>query len=388
VRLSRLAARNLTRNRVRTALTILGGAVAVLTFVVLRTAVASWTAAADYAAKDRLVARHKITFVMLLPKKYAAEIRELPGVKAATFANFFGARDPKHDREFFFSMGAESETIFDVMDEMRVPPHQLESWKRERTGAIVGDVLAKKMGWKVGDRITLRGSLYPGDWEFRISGIYTATRKCVDRSTFVLHWSYLNEKAPRPMRDQIGWVIARAKPGAQVASICAAIDKHFDSRDPQTLTQSEREFNASFLGMMSAILRAIDVVSVAILVIMMLILGNTIAMGVHERRSEHGILRAIGFSPGHIGAMILVETALVGLAAGALGLALAYPFIDRGMGKWIEENMGAFFPFFRIETPTALLGLLLPPVLGLVAAVPAVLTAVRARVVDTLRQVA
>ena len=388
MKLSRLAARNLTRNRVRTGLTILGVAVAVLTFVVLRTAVASWTAAADYAAKDRLVTRHKVTFVMLLPKKYATEIREIPGVKATTFANFFGGREPNHEHDFFFSMGVESETIFDVMDEMVVPPHQLESWRRERTGAIVGDALAKKMRWKVGDRITLRGSVYPGDWEFHISGIYTATRKSVDRSTFMLHWSYLNEKAPGPMKDRIGWVVARAKQGAQIAPICDAIDKHFDSRDIQTLTQSEREFNTSFLGMMSAILKAIDVISVAILAIMMLILGNTIAMGVRERRNEHGILRAIGFSPGNIGAMILVETALVGLAAGALGLALAYPFIDHGMGKWIEENMGAFFPFFRIETKTALLGLLLPPVLGLIAAVPATLGAVRARVVDTLRHVA
>ena len=388
MRLSRLAARNLFRNRVRTALTVLGGAVAVLTFLVLRTAVGSWTAAVDFAAKDRIVTRHKITFVMLLPKRYAEEVRAVPGVKATTYASFVGARDPRHERDFFFNIGVESDTFFDVMDEMVVPPAELASWKRERTGAIVGDALAKKMGWKVGDRVVLRGSMYPGDWEFRISGIYTATRKSVDRSTFALHWSYLNEKAPPAMKDQIGWVIARVQQPGQVAATCAAIDKHFDSRDTQTTSQSEREFNTSFLGMLSAVLKAIDIVSVAILVIMMMILGNTIAMGVRERTSEHGILRAIGFSPGHIGAMILVETALTGLAAGALGLGLAYPFVNHGMGVWIEENMGAFFPFFRINPRDAAVALLAPAVLGLLAALPSTVSAVRARVVDTLRHVA
>jgi putative ABC transport system permease protein len=383
-----LALRNLRRNRARTLLTVLGGAVAVLTFIVLRTAVASWMAAAVHATKDRIVTRHKVTFLMFLPKRYVEEIRELPAVRVASFANFFGARYPKDEKEFFFNIAVDSDTFFKVMDEMVVPPAQLAAWKEERQGAIVGDVLAKKWGWKLGDRVVLRGSIYPGEWQFRISGIYTATRKTVDRSTFVFHWKYLNEQAPRPMRDQIGWVLASVKDASQVAAACAAVDRHFDARDTQTLTQSEREFNTSFIGMLSTVLRAIDVVSIAILVIMMLILGNTVAMGVRERTSEHGILRAIGFSPGHLASMILVEAALVGLLAGVLGLAIAYPFIHQGMGKWIEENMGAFFPFFRIERSTALIALAAPALLALAAAIPSVIGALRARVVDTLRHVA
>ncbi len=388
MRLRGLAARNLLRNRARTFLTILGGAVAVMTFVVLRTAVGSWMAAAEHAAKDRIVSRHKVTFMMMLPKRYVEEVRQVPEVRAATYANFFGARHPKHEREFFFSIGVDPETFFEVMDEMVVPKAELAAWKKERTGVIVGDVLAKKFNWKVGDRIVLRGTLLPGEWEFRVSGIYTATRKSVDRSTFAFHWAYYNERAPKAMQDQIGWVVARLKDPRQAATACAAIDKHFDDREIQTLSQSEREFNTSFLGMLAEVLKAIDVVSVAILVIMMMILGNTIAMGVRERRGEHGILRAIGFAPGQIAAMILVEATLVGLLAGAVGLGLSYPFIEQGMGKWIEENMGAFFPFFRIERKTALFALAAPAVLSLVAAIPAVLGALRAKVVDTLRHVA
>ncbi|MCC6749251.1 MAG: ABC transporter permease [Deltaproteobacteria bacterium] len=387
MKLGRLAAKSLLRNKVRTSLTVLGVAIAVLTFVLLRTIISAWTVAADHAAKDRVVTRHKVTFIMPLPKRYIDEVRQLKGVKEATFANWFGAKDPKHEREFFGTLAVDTNTFLSVYDEMLVPPDQIAGWKKERQGAIVGDVLAKKLGWKVGDRVTLQGSIFPGDWPFTISGIYTATRKSVDRSTFFFHWDYMNQSIPEARRDQIGWVVFRVDDPTRSADLAQVVDRHFDTRDVQTLSQSERAFNLSFLGMISTVLKAIDIISIVILAIMMLVLGNTIAMGVRERINEHGVLRAIGFSPMQIASAVVMESVVLGLLGGGVGLLIAYPFLEKGLGRWLEENLGALFPFVRVGTSTAILALGLAVLLSLVASLPPAYRAFRLRVVDALRRI-
>lgn len=381
-----LAARNILRNRFRTALTVLGVAVAVLAFVLLRTVIYAWTVSVDYAAKDRIATRHKVTFVMTLPRRYAEDLRAVPGVVAATYMNWFGAKDPKHESDFFANMAVETETFFAVYDEMVVPPAQLADWKGDRKAAIVGDQLAKKLGWKVGDRVILKGTIYPGDWEFRIAGIYTATRKSVDRSSFYFHWDYLNDAQPERGKDQIGWIASRVSDPSRAADVTKAIDKLFDERDVQTLSMSEKAMNNSFLGMLSAVLQAVDIVSVVILAIMGLILGNTIAMGVRERTSEYGTLRAIGFLPRHLAAFVVCEALTVGLLGGGVGLLLAYPLVERGMGRWIEENMGAFFPYFRVPLSTAAAALGLALLLSLLASALPAYRAAKLNVISALRR--
>ncbi len=387
-----LAARNLTRNKVRTVLTVLGVAVAVLTFVFLRTIVSAWTVAADYAAKDRIVTRHKITFIMTLPKRYVDDVRSAPGVKRATYSSWFGGRDPAHETEFFGTFGVDTDSYFDVYDEMVVPPEQLAAWRADRTGAIIGDVLAQKLGWKVGDRVTRERGIFPAPagetWTFTIDGIYTATAKSVDRSTFHFHWAYLNESVPARARDQVGWIVSRIDDPSRSADQARALDDLFDPRDIQTLSQDERSFNASFLAGISAVLRAIDVVSLAILAVMGLVLGNTIAMGVRERTSEYGVLRAIGFLPGTIAGFIVAEAVLLGLVGGALGLAIAYPFVEGGVGRWLEENMGAMFPYFRVMTSDAFAAIGAVVALAGASSVLPALGAARLRVTDALRRVA
>ncbi|MCS6915738.1 MAG: ABC transporter permease [Myxococcales bacterium] len=381
-----LAVRNVMRNRFRTTLTICGVAVAVLCFVLLRTVVYSWTVAVDQAASDRIGTRHKITFIMPLPRRYIDEIRSVPGVTAATWMNWFGGKDPKNERDFFATIAVDSRSFLTVYDEIVVPPEDLERWYQDRKGALVGDALAKKKGWKVGDRITLVGTIFPGEWEFHISGIYTATRKSVDRSTLWFHWDYLNESLPERLRDTLGWVVSRVSDPARTAEISKAIDARFEDRDVQTLSMSERALNLSFMGMLSAVLTAVDIVSVVILVIMMLILGNTIAMGVRERTAEYGVLRAIGFWPRHLAAFVLGEGMITGLLGGALGLLLSYPIVEQGLGRWVEENMGALFPYFRVPWPTAALALTLALVLGVVASLIPAWRAARLDVITALRR--
>ena len=383
-----LSARNALRNRFRSTLTILGVAVTIVAFVMLRTVVWAYTIAAEVAAKDRLVTRHKVTFVLPLPKRYVDIVREEPGVTKATWANWFGGKDPKNDKEFFATLAVDPETFFDVYDEMAVTPEELAAWKQDRRGAIVGDALAKKLGWKVGQKIALRSQLIPGDWEFTLTAIYTAKRKSVDRSTFVFHWNYMNEGVPQRQKDQIGWVVARVADPSKTADLASAIDKRFEEKDIQTVSMSERAFNASFLGMFSAILKAIDVVSVVILGIMMLILGNTIAMSVRERTKEYGTLRAIGFLPHHLAIFVLAEAVTVGALGGILGLLVSYPLVEKGMGRFIEENMGSFFPYFRISAGTAISALVLALVMSALAGAIPAFGASRLRVVEALRRIA
>lgn len=386
--LASLALRNLARNKFRAILTVTGVAVAIVAFLLLRTVTSAWASGAESAAKDRLVTRHKVTFVMSLPKRYVEDTRQAPHVKAATFANWFGGKDPRHEREFFSTLAVDTSTFFEVYPEMQVPPEQLDAWKHDRQGLIAGEVIANKLGWKIGDRINLQSGIYPGDWQFNLDGLYKATAKSVDQSTAVFHWEYLNDGLPERRRDQVGWIVSRVDDPARVADISAALDKRFEDRDTPTLSQDEHTFQASFLAMFSAVLQAMDIVSAVILVIMTLILGNTIAMGVRERTSEYGVLRAIGFLPRHVALWIVGEAVALGAVGGAAGLAIAWPFVNHGVGRFVEENMGQFFPYFRLELSNALLGLGAAAALGGVASLIPAWRASNLRVVDAVRRVA
>ncbi len=386
-----LAARNVLRNKFRAVLTIAGVAVSILTFMLLRTVVFAWTAAGEYAAKDRVVTRHKITFVMTLPKRYIDDIRtKLPGVKTATYANWFGGKDPKHDKEFFQALAVDHPTHFIVYDDMVVTKELLEKWQSDPQGAIVGDVLMKKMGWQVGQKIILQTGIYPkqGDWEFRVLGTYEAKGKSVDRSTFIFRWDYLNDSLPEARKNEIGWIVARVNDPTRAAATGVEIDKLFEEKEIQTLSQDERAFNASFLASFSAVLTALDLISVVILVIMGLVLGNTIAMGVRERTNEYGVLKALGFSNAHVVWFVVGEALVIGIAGGLVGLGISYPFIEQGLGRWLEENMGTIFPYFRIDPRTTVMAMGLAVLLAVAASAIPALSAARLKTVDALKRLA
>jgi len=386
--LTGLALRNLGRNKFRVILTALGVGIAIVAFLLLRTVVWAWASGAEWAAKDRVVTRHKVTFVMELPKRYVEDVKNAPHVKSVTWANWFGAKDPKHDKEFFATLAVDPDTYFVVYDEMYVPPDQMQTFKHDKQGAIVGDVLAKKMGWKVGDKVNLQSGIYPGDWQMTIDAIYEAKARSVDRSTFVFHYDYMNDALPAARKDRVGWIVSRVDEPTRVADIGLGLDKLFEDRDTPTLSQDERSFNASFLAMFSTILKAMDWISLVILVIMMLIIGNTIAMGVRERTSEYGVLRAIGFLPKHITIWIVGESLAMGVLGGLFGLAIAYPLINFGFSRFIEENMGGFFPYFRLEAGNIGLGMALAALLGAAASTIPAWRASKLKIVDAIRRVA
>lgn len=386
--LATLAAKGLRRNPLRTSLTILGVALALLSFMTIRTVVWAWTAQAQDTAGDRAVTRHKVTFIMTLPKRYVEEIRSMPGVKTVTWANWFGGKDPSHEDDFFATIACDPATTLAVYDEMKVPEDHAKAFVEERQGALVGEKLMKRLGWKLGQTVTLRSQIFPGDWEFKIVGVYTALRKSLDESQVFFHWDVLNERMPARSKDQVGWIVTQTAPGVSAIETSRAIDRTFDANDVQTLSMDEGAFQKSFMAMFSAILTALDIVSVVVLGILALILGNTVAMGVRERTGEYAVLRAIGFLPGHLALLVVGEAAVLGLLGGAASLALGYPFLNLALGRFIEENMGQFFPFFRLTPETAIAAVVLSVGLSVVASAIPAMRAYHLRVVDALRRVA
>jgi putative ABC transport system permease protein len=386
--LTALAVRNLARNKFRAFLTIVGVAIAIVAFLLLRTVTWAWAAGPELAPKDRLVTRHKITLAMALPKRYVADVRNAPHIKAATWENFFAGKDPRHDSEIFASFAVDPSTFFDVYDEVVIDKEQRDRFTHDKQGAVVGDLLAKRLGWKLGDRVILRSGLLPGDWEFNIDGIYTATAQTVDRASFILDWNYVNDNIPAERRDMVGWIVSRVDDPRRSGEIGIELDKMFDERDTQTRSQDERSMNASFLGMFSAILTAMNVISAVILAIMTLILGNTIAMGVRERTGEYGVLRAIGFLPGHVALWVVCESLVMGMLGGILGTAVAWPFINLFIGKLIEEHMASFFPYFGLQVAHIALAMGLSALLAAAASAIPAWRASKLQVIDAVRRVA
>lgn len=384
-----VALRSAGRNLFRALLTMLGVAVAILAFVLLRTVLSAWTVGAEHAAQDRVATRHKITYVINIPRRYVDEIRQVPGVEGASHFNWFGGRLASDENAFFANMATDPETFFDVYDEVSVSEDERRAWIEDRQGAIIGAQLARQFGWKVGDKVTLVGTIYPGDWQVTVRGIYTTTRKSIDQSSMFFHWKYINESPVMlpQMKDQVGWVIAKVKNAGAAAGVARAIDQHFDAREIQTLSMSERALYASFMGMLAALLRTVDVVSLVILVIMMLILGNTIAMGVRERTQEYGLLRAIGFRPGHLAGLVLGEAGFVGLAGGVVGVAVSFPLVNQALGPFMEDTFTAFFPYFRLQAKDAVFAFVAVVVGAAVAAALPAWRASRLNVIDALRRV-
>ena len=363
-----LSLRYLRENRLRTVLTIGAVAVAVVGFVIMRTFAWSWTVGVEAQAEDRITTRHQVTFFQPLPRRYYEDVANVDGVRASTYALWADARAPQDETQVFQALAVHVPTFRDVFDEMDVTQAEANAWKSNRQGALVGELLARNMGWKVGDRVRLVSGRYPdpGEWDFVIEGIYVASRKSLERNWFVFHYDYFNQTLPEAARDRVNWITSRITDAGSSAAISRTIDDRFSTRDDQTLTMTQRAAQQSFLGMVSAILSTFHVVSAVILGIMLLVLGNTLAMGVRSRTRQYAVLRALGFSPMQILSSVVLEGMTIGIAGGLLGLALAYPFVNSALGRFVEENMGGYFPYFYITPQLAVLALV---VAGGVAAI-------------------
>lgn len=389
MKLATLAARNLLRNRFRSAMTVLAVALAVLVITILQTVSSAWHLGIEATSKDRIVSRNFISPNLMLPGRYVEEIRRLAGVRTATVFTYFGGRDPHQEHLTFGSAAVDGRTFLEVIDDIDVSREDYERWMEDRRGALIGDALAREHGWHVGDKVTLVSTRFPGSWDFNISGLYHPRSNAVNRSMFAFHWRYLNDSLDTRFHDRVSWIITRASDPKQSAQLCRTIDKMFESRDVQTFTQDQRQSTAASLGAASALFIVVRAVSLVILFVMMLIIGNTLAMAARERTSEYAVLRAIGFLPHHVVTNILGEAVAIGSLGGALGLLIAYPFIERWMSRWLEETLGPYsiFHYFHMSWQAAAIGIGAAILASGLAAWPSARKLRRLRIVEALRRI-
>ena len=362
--LLRLALRNVLRKPGRATVTVVALAVALTAFILLRTTVAAWHGTYERAAEDRLGTRNRVSFTLVLPRAYADEVRALPGVREASFANWFAGRDPRRPKTVFTSLAVDAPSYLAVYDEIALEPAARARWLGSREGAIIGDTLARTLGVRVGDTLVLDGTVYPGRWSVRIEGVFSTTRESPVRSQLLLHWSRLDEAIPAWRRGRLGWIVTRPAAGTSAAALARAIDERFAGRNVRTLTMSERAINRSFLGLLASVLGALDAVSVVILAVVALLCGNALAMGVRERGSEYGILRTLGFRGPALGLLLGAEGALLGAAGGALAVVLSVVLVHHVLGGYVEAQLSGLFPYFRVAPSSAFGALAIGVVLG------------------------
>jgi putative ABC transport system permease protein len=374
------------RNRLRALLTACGAAIAIVAFLFLRTFINAYYAGVESSAADRVVVRNKISLIFPLPLSYVSKVEGLVGGHGVVAYNsWFGARYPKDEHAFFANYAADDK-LLDVYPELHVPADALADYRADRRGALVGRDLATKYGWKPGDSVTLSGTIYPGDWQFTVRAIYDSDSPSFPVTAFIFHWQYLNESLTDERRDRVGMIVVKVDDAALARTLPAQIDREFASSLAETRTESEVAFQRSFLSMASAIIGAIRIVSGVILAILMLILGNTLAMSARERTTEYAAMRAIGFQPRHVVALVLGEAIVVAALGVALGVGLARPVVHF-FGATMVKQMNGFITDFRLKPGAIALAVIVPLVLGVVAAAAPAWRAGRLRIADALRRV-
>jgi putative ABC transport system permease protein len=381
--LIKLILRNTLRHKLRSVLTVLGLAVAVMAFVLLRTVVTAWYAGVEASAPNRLITRHAVSFVFPLPYAYRDRIAQVPGVERVTFAVWFsGVYIDKN--QFFARLAVDSNTFFDVYPEFIVEPAEFETFKRERNACIIGIDIAERYNLKIGDVMPLEGDIFPGRWEFVVRGIYLPRDKTTDPSSMLFHWNYLEEKG-RQQRDdrvgQVGWYVVRIANPDDAATVSEAIDQLFTNSRAETKTETERAFQQSFLSSMGSVITAMDVMSFVIIGIILLVLANTMIMSARERTHEYAVLKALGFSGRHIFTLIAGESLLLSLLGCVVGMAVTFPAVQ-GFQRALPKG---WFPVFYIEPQTVIVGSIAGLLVGLAASLIPARRAVTTRIVEGLR---
>jgi putative ABC transport system permease protein len=380
----KLIIRNSFRHRLRTILTVVGVAVAILAFGMLRTLVGLWYLGVEQSSATRLVTRNAISLIFPLPISYKERIRQISGVQQISWGNWFGGIYI-NEKNFFANFAVEPKSYLALYPEFILSPEEQKTFIQDRKGAVAGRKLAAKYGWKIGDNITLKGTIFPGQWEFVLRGIYRGAQKGTDETQFFFQWDYLNETVKKSIArraDQAGFYIVGVTRPDVAAETALAVDRTFKNSLAETLTETERAFQLGFVSMTEAIMTAIQIVSYVVIVIIMVVTANTMAMTARERISEYATLKTLGFKAAHIGAIVFGESVFISLMGGLLGVLLTYP-----AARWIETELSQFFPYFSVSTQTVCLDMLTACGIGIVAAIFPTWRGATIRISDGLRRI-
>ncbi|MES2071257.1 MAG: FtsX-like permease family protein [Pseudomonadota bacterium] len=381
----KLLLKNAFRHKLRTLLTMVGLIVAICAFGLLRTIVDAWYAGVEGTSSTRLVTRNSISLTFPLPLNYAERLRNVEGVTGVSWSNWFGGVYIT-ERNFFAQFAIEPASYLAMYPEYVLKEEEKKAFMLDRQGAIVGRKLATQYGWKVGDQIPIRGTIYPGTWTFTLRGIWDGVDAKTDESQLLFHWQYLAEsvrKLRRNNADYVGVYIVSINEPNNAPLISERIDALFKNSLAETLTETEKAFQLGFVSMSEAILVAINAVSFVIVIIIMAVMANTMMMTARERLSEYATLKALGFSPGFVVKLLFGESLVIALIGGGLGLLVTLP-----IAAAFAKAVGTLFPVFMVSNTTMALQLLASVIVGVVAAAWPAWKMSRISIVNGLRSVA
>jgi putative ABC transport system permease protein len=379
-----LVLKSARRSKRRTALTMMSVAVAVFLFSALRAVLDGFNSVSAASSATRIVTIRSTSMIFSMPTSHTEAIRSTPGVEDVTWASWFGGiyKDPKN---FFGQFAVDPPSYLRMYPEIRLTPEERAAFLDDRTGCIVGDGLAKKYGFKVGDKLTL-GVGIPAygsrDYDFTIRGVYRAASSAVDNQSMMFHWKYADERSTP--QGQIGWYVARVSNPDRAVQVANAIDAKFANSPYETKTDTEQAFSAQFASMLGNLNLLLGSVALAVVITTLFVAGNTMAMSVRERTTEIAVMRTLGFPAGTIFSLVVGEGVVVAVTGGAVGAALARLIVN---GESLGIT-GGFIPAFGVNNGNLAVGIGLSLLIGLLAALIPASMASRLKIVDALRRVA
>jgi len=370
---------NLKRKKVRTALTVGSFVVALFLFGLLAAIRAGFRQGIDVAGANRLVVINKVSLIQPLPIAYRDRLLRTPGIRDVTFASWFGGVY-QDERNFFAQFAIEVESWRKMYPEFLIGEDEWRAFLADRQGAIAGRATAERFGWKVGDRIPIRGTAWGGTWEFNLRGIYRGQRPQDDTTQFWFQRKYFEENGPEWGRGIVGWYVVRVANPDDAVGAAKAIDEAFENSPWETRTQTEKAFAASFVKQMGNIEFLILAIGTVVFFTLLLVTGNTMAIAVRERTGELAVLKAVGFSDAFVLRLVLSESLLVALVGGTLGLGLAKYLIS-------ERDLTQGLILLYLPGTSLGAGLLTALLVGFAAGIVPALSAMRLTVVEALRRI-
>ena len=370
---------NLGRHKIRTVLTIASVTLALFLFASLRTVVTTLHANSQFGSARRLVSTNATGIVFVLPIAYANKIRALPGVESVSWANWFGARYGD-SKQFFAQFAVDAESYLAMYPEIGLPEDQKQAFLQERTAAIIGRRLVDRYGWKVGQNVTLQGTIFPGDWTFTIRGVYTPTDPALGDDVLFFHHEYFDERLGHA--GIAGWFIVQIRDPASAATIAKTIDDQFRNSSAATKTGTEQAFQAGFATMLGNVSLLMGTIGTAVVFAILLVTANAMMMSARERTGEVAVMKTIGFSDRTLFGLVISEAGLIAGAGAVLGLGAAKAFY-----RAINFNGFGFLPGFNITTGTLVMGLGIALLLMLASGLVPAARAARLPIVQALRRV-
>ena len=372
----------LSRSKTRTLLTLLSVVAAFLLFGMLDSVRVAFNSGGEVAGANRMVTMSRLSITQMLPYSLDAQIRAVPNVKQAAFAAWFGGiyRDPKN----FFANFSVSPNYLDLYPEFKLPDAQKKAWLADQRGAIVGESLAKRHGWKIGDTIPLQATIFPtkgsNNWQFTLRGIYVVEdpKQKGQENVLFFHWKYFDE-ANDYVKGRVGWFIVQSANADGADRMAQAIDALSANSDHETKTQTEQAFNQSFAKQFADIGLIVTAIMGAVFFTLLLLTGNTMAQAVRERIPELAVLKTIGFSDRSVLGLVLAESVLLVVLGGLLGLVIAASIMPG-----VSAASGGMIQLPTVLPQTWLLGLALMVGIGVVVGLLPALRGMRLNIVDAL----